>query len=105
MTRFGLSEHILNQIIGVLSGSPKVESACIFGSRGRGDFRNGSDIDLAVFAPRMTFGEFAHLNTVLLELPIAFAMDVVHVDTVSDVALRDCILRDGVAILPEKAAA
>ena len=105
MTRFGLSEHILDQIVQTISQFPEVVSASIYGSRARGDYREGSDIDLAVFSPTMDFEGFARLNTVLMELPIAFAMDIVHVDAVADPALRECILRDGVTILPNRAAA
>jgi predicted nucleotidyltransferase len=43
---FGLSRRALDLLRGVLSGYPAVERAIVYGSRAKGNFRNGSDIDI-----------------------------------------------------------
>lgn len=50
MMNFGLPEHILQAITSELQKRENVTRALIFGSRGRGDFKYNSDIDIAVYA-------------------------------------------------------
>ena len=54
--RFGLKETVIEQIAGVLSGHSEVESAILYGSRAKGNYRKGSDIDLTLT------GEVSHLQ-------------------------------------------
>jgi predicted nucleotidyltransferase len=46
--RFGLSENVIASISGVLSKYPEIEEAVIYGSRAKGNYRPGSDIDVAL---------------------------------------------------------
>ena len=46
--RFGISEKSHTLILSVIQKYPQVETVLIFGSRAIGNFRNGSDIDLAI---------------------------------------------------------
>ncbi|MEW5845474.1 MAG: nucleotidyltransferase domain-containing protein [Bacteroidota bacterium] len=48
METFGISEKSYLLIIDVLKSYPEVEAAIIFGSRAKGNYKNGSDIDLAL---------------------------------------------------------
>ena len=45
---FGLSENVIASICGVLSKHPEIEEAVIYGSRAKGNFKPGSDIDIAL---------------------------------------------------------
>jgi predicted nucleotidyltransferase len=42
-------EKALEKVLGLLKEEPKVERVLLFGSRARGDFKKGSDIDLLKF--------------------------------------------------------
>ncbi|RKU27796.1 hypothetical protein C6499_11215 [Candidatus Poribacteria bacterium] len=44
----GLSAQTLQKIHDVLVRYPQVEEAVLYGSRARGDYKNGSDIDLTL---------------------------------------------------------
>jgi predicted nucleotidyltransferase len=46
--KFGLKERDLEDIIPILQQQPQVESAVIFGSRAKGNYKNGSDVDIAL---------------------------------------------------------
>ena len=46
--RFGLKEVTIEKICGVFAKYPPVEKAVIYGSRARGNYKNGSDIDLTL---------------------------------------------------------
>ena len=47
---FGLSDATIEKIRSVFARHPQVEKAVLYGSRAKGTFRNGSDIDLSLFA-------------------------------------------------------
>jgi len=51
---FGLSDSILGDLRRVFSAYPEIEQVLIFGSRAKGAFKDGSDIDLAVIASAMS---------------------------------------------------
>jgi uncharacterized protein len=44
--RFGLKESTIQKIHDVLVRYPQVKTAILYGSRAKGDYKNGSDIDL-----------------------------------------------------------
>ena len=48
-TRLGLSGSVIERIAGVLRRHPAIRLAVIYGSRAKGNFKPGSDIDLSVF--------------------------------------------------------
>ena len=45
---FGISERSLEVVVKAISRFPDVEGALVFGSRAMGNYRPGSDIDLAL---------------------------------------------------------
>ena len=47
--KFGLPDATVDQLQGVLARQPQVEKAILYGSRAKGNFRNGSDIDLTLY--------------------------------------------------------
>jgi len=46
--RFGLKEITIEKICGVFAKYPQVDKAVIYGSRAKGNYKNGSDIDLTL---------------------------------------------------------
>lgn len=64
---FGLRDSDILDIIQVLEKFPEVELARIFGSRAKGNYRNGSDVDLAVFGNNISFERIIHISSVLNE--------------------------------------
>ncbi len=45
---FGLKEKTIQQICDVFANYPQVEKAILYGSRAKGNYKNGSDIDLTL---------------------------------------------------------
>lgn len=68
----------------------------IFGSRARGDFSHGSDIDLAVYHNGMSSEYMNRLRMDLDDLPIIYRIDVVDPKRVSRLEFAASIARDGV---------
>ncbi|MFZ2633020.1 MAG: nucleotidyltransferase domain-containing protein [Desulfosalsimonadaceae bacterium] len=46
--RFGLKEEVIKKINDVFAAYPQIEKAILYGSRAKGNFKKGSDIDLTL---------------------------------------------------------
>ena len=46
--KYGLPQSTFQKICGILSRYPQVEQAILYGSRAKGNYKNGSDIDLTL---------------------------------------------------------
>lgn len=63
--QFGLKDEVVLQIISVLSSFPQIDEVIIYGSRAKGNFKPGSDIDLTIKGKNL---RHADLNTISLKL-------------------------------------
>jgi predicted nucleotidyltransferase len=97
---FGLSQEIIASLRRVFSEYSEVERVLIFGSRAKGTFRDGSDIDLAVLAPTMSDERFSDLWNAIDDLPIVFKTDVLHFDRLRNIPLKEAALGQGVRFFP-----
>lgn len=96
---FGLNENELQIIQRTLAGYPEIEKALIFGSRAMGNYKTGSDIDLALFGEvisrKTVLDLFDKLNEVL-NLPYYF--DIINYNEITNVALKKHIDDFGIPI-------
>lgn len=46
--RYGLPERVIQKIQTIFAQYPQVDEAILYGSRAKGNYRNGSDIDLTL---------------------------------------------------------
>jgi len=65
---FGLSEHIMNQLVDLFDKNDQVEAAVLFGSRAKGNYREGSDIDIALKGNKLTFVKYLKQNRTRITL-------------------------------------
>lgn len=106
MNSFGVDDVYMTRIVGALTANPKVSKVLLFGSRARGNFESGSDIDLAVSAPGLSFNEYLDLRGRLSDLPIVFKMDLVHLEALPpESPMAAQIDRDGITLYTSAAQA
>ncbi len=95
----GLSAEELVEIVDCLKQYPAIKQAILFGSRAKGNFQPGSDVDIAIVGG--TYQDALALSVALNEetrLPYKF--DVITYETITSRALRDNIDRIGLPLLP-----
>jgi predicted nucleotidyltransferase len=93
---FGLEPHWLDAIKEKVYACPYVERAVIFGSRAKGNYKRGSDVDIAVFGD-LTYSQVSHIEYQLNEetkVPLFF--DVIAYKLVENENLKDHIDRVGI---------
>ncbi len=96
---FGLQMQDLHEIIAVLKTFTAVEEAVIFGSRAKGNYKKGSDVDIAVKGKDLTHAVVATLSYRLNEesfLPYFF--DVLQYEDLTEEVLVSHIDRVGKCI-------
>lgn len=94
MNNFGLPERTINELIEYFKSKPEIEQVKIFGSRAKGNYRNGSDIDFAIWTDEHEY--FSRFSGELDELPTPYMFDVIDYKTLSHEGMKNSIDRDGV---------
>lgn len=77
--QFSISEKNLNLILDVLRSYPQISKAAIFGSRAMGNFKPGSDIDIALYSKsKINLSLLAQIKSALEdEIPTPYLFDVI----------------------------
>ena len=92
--KYGLSEEVYEKIKSVIDNNKNCKIV-LFGSRARGDYKETSDIDLAVLSDISRDEQYKIMNEIDL-LDIAYKVDIVFIDINTKKELVESIKRDGV---------
>jgi predicted nucleotidyltransferase len=97
MNTFGISEQSYQLLLNTFTKYVEVEKVILFGSRAKGNFKKGSDIDLAIkgknCTPKIALNIEACLNE---ELPIPYFVDLIDYNSLEHRELKEHIDRAGV---------
>ena len=101
--RFGLKETTIEKICGVLAQFPQVEKAVIYGSRAKGNYKNGSDIDLTLRGgPDLALDILYKIDGQLDDLLLPYTFDLSIFGQLSDPDFIDHIQRVGLVFYERK---
>ena len=94
--RFGFKIGDLDLIITVIQKYPQIEQAIVFGSRAKGNYKTGSDVDIALKGD-IDWEIVSNLNNDLNEeTTLPYMFDVLDYNSIDNIALREHIDRIGV---------
>jgi predicted nucleotidyltransferase len=97
--KFGLLDTDLEAIVSLLSNHAKVERAYIFGSCAKGNFKNGSDVDLALKGDKLDFDTLSKISYFLNEeTNMPYKFDVLNYHAVKEPDLLIHIDRVGIEV-------
>lgn len=89
---YGLLDKDIYYIKEALSKFPEIEKGIIFGSRAMGNYKKGSDIDLALIEENITNNILFKVDDYLNEVyPIPYFFDIVHYENISNTNLKNHI--------------
>lgn len=89
---FGLLERDLKYILEAIRKYPEIEQAIIFGSRAMGNYKPGSDVDIAIKGKDVNRTTVIRLSDDLNEeYPLPYFFDVVSYDEITNEKLREHI--------------
>ncbi|MGN1240091.1 MAG: nucleotidyltransferase domain-containing protein [Paludibacteraceae bacterium] len=93
--KYGISDMAYSRIQDALQSVPAIKRAIIYGSRARGDFRNGADIDLTLDGDGLQKTDLYRLYHLLDDLLLPYRFDLSIHDEIRNQALLHNIQRDG----------
>lgn len=95
---FGLSATTLDKLNSVFTRHRAIDSVLIYGSRAKGNYRHGSDIDLTIKGGEISFAEFMQIQDQVDDLMLPYTVDLSQHSQIGNAELIAHIDRVGVAI-------
>lgn len=92
---YGLTENTTQKILAVFNNSPEIEEVIIYGSRAKGNFRAGSDIDLVFKGHNLNSFIIGKIDQELDDLLLPYLFDLSVYDQISNSELLEHINRAG----------
>jgi predicted nucleotidyltransferase len=96
--RFGLTSGEIDAIQSVLRLHPKISRAILYGSRAKGTYRPGSDIDLTLQGEGLTLTDLLCISNELDDLLLPYTIDLSLFDSLQEPTLLAHIARIGVEL-------
>lgn len=95
LNEFGLSDWTMSDLRSVFRRHPKVRKVILFGSRAKGNFRTGSDIDLALVGEDIDHEEMLRIYNDIDDLGLLYKVDLLHYEEKQGTPIGDHIERIG----------
>jgi uncharacterized protein len=95
---YGIKRDIWDKILAILFTNPSTIEVVLFGSRAKGNFKPGSDIDLCVKGPTLTSKDITQFNMKLDLLDLPWTIDLIHFESIADADVTEHINRIGVKL-------
>lgn len=92
----GLSLKTQENLISIFKKYPDIQKVILYGSRAKGNFKNGSDIDLTIFGEKICVENLLHLQNEIDDLLLPYKVDLSLFRLIDNTELIEHINRVGV---------
>lgn len=92
---FGFDKSVIQSLSQIFEHTQKVDEVIIFGSRAKGNFSEGSDIDLAIKGNAVQLDTVLSLMSKVENLGLLYKIDLQNYQTIADKDVLDHIQRVG----------
>ena len=96
MLHFAIKISTIDRINAVFSKYPDIEKVVLYGSRAKGNYREGSDIDLTLMGGALSHAQLNHIETQIDDLLLPYTIDISIFESIDNANLIDHIRRVGV---------
>ena len=93
--RFGLSDNVIRELQEIFRRHANIKKVLIFGSRSKGNYRSGSDIDLAVIGNDIDYNQLLTISCEIDELELLYSIDLLDYGKKAGTPIGDHIARVG----------
>lgn len=93
---YGLTDEVIAEIHEILGRYPVISEAVLYGSRAKGTYRNGSDIDLTLKGEGLSSSDVWQLSSDLDDTFLPYSFDISVLNEISNPDLVEHINRIGV---------
>ncbi len=96
MNQFGLKPEVITQINQIFAEYPEISKAILYGSRAKGNYKNGSDIDLTLISDRLNHRQLLQIQNQIDDLLLPYSVDLSIFSSIDNLHLIEHIDRIGV---------
>ena len=93
--KFGLSDTVIKELQDVFRRHTNIRKVLIFGSRSKGNYRVGSDIDLAVIGNGIDYNQLLSILCEIDDLELLYSVDLLDYQKKKGTPIGDHIDRVG----------
>lgn len=94
----GLPDDLSKKILEIFQSNSQISEVILFGSRAKGAFREGSDIDIAIKGSNLTFESKDAILLLYDKLFLPWKLDIVLYESIQEPELKAHIDRAGQAL-------
>jgi len=95
---YGLKDEHINKMLSVFVNYSEIDKVILYGSRAKGDFRNGSDIDLSLVGDELNSDILSRLESDFDDLLLPYKIDISIFNKIDNLDLISRINRIGVVL-------
>lgn len=95
---YGLKEDVIRKICAVFADYSNVREVVLYGSRAKGNYKPGSDIDIVLKGEELNLDTLNSIRLQLDDLLLPYMMDVSLYSHIDNAALLDHIARVGMTL-------
>ena len=89
---YGLIERDMSYILKAIRNFKEIERVILFGSRAMGNYKKGSDVDLAIVGKEVSSKIIYELDDLLNEVyPLPYFFDILHYEEINNQKLEEHI--------------
>lgn len=99
---FGLHADTISAIVETISKYANIQKAVIYGSRAKGNYKPGSDIDIALYADDLNLNQVNEISVALDDLMLPYIFDISIYNKIKNKDLLEHIDRVGKPIFERK---
>lgn len=100
MSKHGLPDTAVAKLQSVFAAHPHVEQVILYGSRAKGNYRPGSDIDLSIVGDAVDWQELLRIDNEIDDLLLPYKWDLSLLRQIDNPDLLEHIRRVGVVFYP-----
>ena len=93
--KFGLSDTVIRELQDVFRRHANIKKVLIFGSRSKGNYRTGSDIDLAIVGNDIDYNQLLSILCEIDDLELLYSVDLLDYQKKKGTPIGDHIDRVG----------
>ena len=101
--RYGLKYKTIEKINNVFTKYPQIERVVLYGSRAKGNYKTGSDIDLTLIGDNLNLSVINKISNEIDDLLLPYTIDISIFAQISNHDLIEHIKRVGVVFFQRKA--
>ncbi|MBC7458293.1 MAG: nucleotidyltransferase domain-containing protein [Bdellovibrionaceae bacterium] len=96
----GLNTTIINKIKSIFKSYAQIEQVILYGSRAKGNYKNGSDIDLSIKSKTLDLTALLKIENEIDDLLLPYKVDLNLFNQLNNANLIDHINRVGLVFYP-----